>query len=517
MTATLHKLGAGMSAGLYYTNDSAREARPDRRDEYYVGDGGGIWWSSGESVVRHGAAIDRNSFRDLCAGRDPRTAKALVRGAGEGHWAGLDMTLTPGKSVSILWAAGTKEQRAMIEAAHDAAVDRALRFVVDENLVVVRQGAGGAEKSPPTDLIVGRFNHFTTRAGDPNIHSHCVFMNVAGAPTNGGSERHKTAHLTIEPEKLFVAHKCVGAAYRATLAEQLAQHGLTPRPAGRGQWELTGIDQPLIERFSKRSHDIEAAVGRDASAAQKEIAALRTRQGKEELPTGEELERQWRYELVQAGSDPWVSARDPATEHAPDINRADERDHDPVLDPPEIPGPQALAIAASHLFRHESVLDRRRLLEESLIEGALQSLGPDEIYRQIAALEAKRALIRLSPEAWTTPSVAAAEAAMLRAAERPQEREWFTPQALEAALRARLICLISSGRPSWKPRARTASRSLRRAPEPARPPWRARSSMPGGDRTSRSSDSRQVGSRRTNSPNPPASSAPRSRSGGMTI
>ncbi len=68
MTATLHRLGAGSPAALYYTNDSQHEARPDRRDEYYASDGAGVWWSSGETVVRHGAAIEASSFRDLCAG-----------------------------------------------------------------------------------------------------------------------------------------------------------------------------------------------------------------------------------------------------------------------------------------------------------------------------------------------------------------------------------------------------------------------------------------------------------------
>ena len=71
MTASLHRLGAGAEAGLYYTNDSEREARPDRRDEYYLADGGGVWWSSGESVVRHelafstfGAGLDEIVARD---------------------------------------------------------------------------------------------------------------------------------------------------------------------------------------------------------------------------------------------------------------------------------------------------------------------------------------------------------------------------------------------------------------------------------------------------------------------
>ncbi|MFX7540817.1 hypothetical protein ABTJ80_20280, partial [Acinetobacter baumannii] len=35
---------------------------------------------------------------------------------------------------------------------------------------------------------------------------------------------------------------------------------------------------------------------------------------------------------------------------------------------------------------------------------------------------------------WTSPGIAACEAAMLRAADRPLERIWITPEAVEAAL-----------------------------------------------------------------------------------
>jgi conjugative relaxase-like TrwC/TraI family protein len=436
LTASLHKLGAGSAAGLYYTNDSARERRPDRRDEYYARAGDGRWWSSGETIVRHDAPIDVQSFRDLCAGVDPRNGKPLVRGAGEGHWAGLDLTLTPGKSVSILWMAGTPEQREFIETAHAQAVDRALRFLGDEGLVAVRQGAGGVEKSQPTDVIAGRFTHFTTREGDPNIHSHCVLMNVAGAPKGSASDRYSFRHLTIEPEELFAWQLVVGAAYRAALAETLSSAGLTPRPAGRGQWELAGVEQALIETFSKRSHQIEDAVGRDASAARKEIAALRTRAAKEDVPTGKDLERRWRDELAQTGVAPWEAACHPQHERstAPEPLKGVEREQDPFVDPPEIPGEQAVAIAASNLFRHDSVIDRRRLLEGALVEAALQRLGPDQVYAQLAGLEASGALLRLGEEVWTTPAIAACEAAMVRAVDRRQERAWFAPDAVKAAL-----------------------------------------------------------------------------------
>jgi conjugative relaxase-like TrwC/TraI family protein len=107
---------------------------------------------------------------------------------------------------------GTQEQREVIESAHRSAVDRALQFALDEALVVVRQGAGGVDKSKPTDLIVAQFAHFTTREGDPNIHTHCVCMNVAGGPKSGGSPRYAAVHLTIDPEKLYVWQLTVGAA-----------------------------------------------------------------------------------------------------------------------------------------------------------------------------------------------------------------------------------------------------------------------------------------------------------------
>jgi len=444
VTASLHRLGAGSPAAAYYTQDSQREAKPDRRDEYYLSGGGGVWWSSGETVVRHGAAIDAASFRDLCAGIHPGTGKPLVRGAGPGHWAGVDCTMTPGKSVSVLWMAGTPEQRAAIEAAHQAAVERALGFVVAEGLVTVRTGAGGTEQHRPRDLIVGRFDHYTTREGDPNLHTHCVLINVAGTPENAGAGRYKSrTHLTIEPDRLYAAQLGVGAAYRAALAEGLRERfGLQYREAGRGQWEVAGLPETLLAAFSKRSEQILAYAGAGASSAQREIAALATRRGKDELPTGLELEARWREELAACAIDPWLAARHPERDSA--LAMAAERDpgREVPFDPPEIPGDGPVARAASALFRHESVLARKDLLQRALEIAGVAGLGVDAVQTELARLERDGTLLPLADAAmvpgasacWTSPSIAACEAAMLRAADRPLERTWITPEAVEDAL-----------------------------------------------------------------------------------
>ena len=181
MTATLHALGCGPSAGVYYTEDPNREAYPRSRDNYYTRDGNGTWWSSGSSLVRSGAPIDKETFRDLCGGFHPRTGKRLVRGAGERHRAGWDITFSTPKSFSILWVAGTAEQRAVLEKIQQDAVDQALELFVEERLVEVRLGAGGHRREIPDDIIVAKFPHYTSREGDPACHVHCILLDVAGA------------------------------------------------------------------------------------------------------------------------------------------------------------------------------------------------------------------------------------------------------------------------------------------------------------------------------------------------
>ena len=362
MTASLHALGLGASAGTYYTNDPYREAQ--HRDEYYAQDGGGVWWSPSGSVVRHGAPIDLDSFRDLCAGLDPRTGNALVRGAGEGHRAGWDVTYSAPKAFSVLWAAADSVSRKRLEAIQASAVDEALGFLNEEGLVEVRLGAGGRIKQPAAGLTVGRFSHYTSRAGDPNVHTHCVFVNVAAG--RDGKLR------TLETYKLHAGCHMAGAAYRAALSSRLAEElGFAARPAGRGQFEIRGVPQVALDAFSKRSAEVEAVLagGRaGSSSAQKEIANLSTRGAKADLPTGPALEARWREELDALGIDPWDGARHP------ECDRSTEQERTPEMpfDPPEIAGVTPARLAASHLFRHETVIDRAAWLERALVEASLQ-------------------------------------------------------------------------------------------------------------------------------------------------
>jgi hypothetical protein len=156
--------------------------------------------------------------------------------------------------------------------------------------------------------------------------------------------------LTIEPKRIYEWQLVLGSAFRAALSQNLNDLGFSLRKAGRDQFEIAGIPK----FFSKRSQQIEARVGGDASAAQKEIAVLATRRDKASVPTGDDLEKRWKQELAAHEIDPSTVAglaRNPRP--VPEI------DYD--FDLPEITGDTPVALAASELLRTENVLTRKAL------------------------------------------------------------------------------------------------------------------------------------------------------------
>lgn len=431
MTATLHALGRGRDAGNYYTEDPNREARPRTRDDYYSRDCTGTWWSPGSSFVRSGASVDIETFRDLCAGLDPRTGKSLVRGAGARHRAGWDLTFSTPKTFGILWAAGDASQRAVLERIQQEAVDQALGFMVNERLVEVRLGAGGRLREPPADIVVAKFPHFTSREGDPACHTHSVLLNLARS-----ADGRKV--LTVDPKRAYNWQLVLGSAFRSALSQKLSELGFTFRPAGRDQFEIAGIPQQMIEHFSKRANQIRSLAGRDASAAEKEVANLSTRRSKATVPSEQELEERWKQELAGFTIDPWIAAQEagraPRSQPTPEVGRD--------FDPPEIPGNTSVAVASSIILRTESVLTRKALLHRSFVRAALQGKSIESVYTELSALEAREKLIRLdqneqeAAQHWTTPAILSDEVKLLRLIQERTSGSWFQPEAVEAALRA---------------------------------------------------------------------------------
>lgn len=169
--------------------------------------------------------------------------------------AGFDLTFSPVKSVSSLWAVADLSTAARIESAHQAAVGEALSFL-EQHALFTRTGKNGVQQVDVRGLVATAFTHRDSRAGDPDLHTHVAVANKV--QTLDGK------WLSIDGRLLFKATVAASETYNTVLEKQLRPLGIVfeERPgSGAGKRpvrEVVGVDPALNERWSSRRASIEA-------------------------------------------------------------------------------------------------------------------------------------------------------------------------------------------------------------------------------------------------------------------
>lgn len=274
--------GNGTAAQAYYEHLSTGKDR--QIEDYYAKNEQGRWSGRGAEVLGLSGAVRKEEFQELAFGFDPRTGKALVQHAGDGHRSGWDLTFSAPKSVSLAWALGDDATRSKIAAAHDRAVDAALIYM-ERHASFCRTGHGGKNEMH-SDLACAVYRHYTSREQDPQIHSHAFVFNV------GVGEDGKTR--TLEGSHFFEWKMAGGAAYRVALGKEMQTLGFTVLRDGKS-FRLKEVDRGLEVLFSTRRNQIEKALMERGSSGSKasEVATLATRKGKKERDP-EELRKEWK-------------------------------------------------------------------------------------------------------------------------------------------------------------------------------------------------------------------------------
>jgi conjugative relaxase-like TrwC/TraI family protein len=173
--------------------------------------------------------------------------------------AGYDLTFSPVKSVSTLWAVAEPAVAAIIERAHQAAVKDALAFV-EKHALFTRTGPQGIRQVNVRGLVAATFTHRDSRAGDPDLHTHVAVANKV--QTLDGR------WLSIDGRVLFKANVAASETYNTALEQHLrdslgvrfAERPGTDR-AKRPIREIVGVDPRLNQRWSTRRAHIEARRG----------------------------------------------------------------------------------------------------------------------------------------------------------------------------------------------------------------------------------------------------------------
>jgi conjugative relaxase-like TrwC/TraI family protein len=180
--------------------------------------------------------------------------------------AGFDLTFSPVKSVSTLWAVADPQIAAQIERAHQAAVHDALRFL-EQHALFSREGSGGIRQVNVRGLVAAAFTHRDSRAGDPDLHTHVAVANKVQT-LNG-------RWLSIDGRVLFKANVVASETYNTALEQHLrdqlgVQFADRPNtdPGKQPVREIVGVDPALMQRWSSRRVLIMARQGELAARFQ---------------------------------------------------------------------------------------------------------------------------------------------------------------------------------------------------------------------------------------------------------
>ncbi|SDD21103.1 conjugative relaxase domain-containing protein, TrwC/TraI family [Sanguibacter gelidistatuariae] len=171
--------------------------------------------------------------------------------------AGFDLTFTPTKSVSTLWAVADPGTQQAILDAHRAAVQDTLDFA-EQSALFTRTGTRGCMQVPVRGMLATAFDHWDSRAGDPNLHTHVVIANKV--------QGHDGKWRSLDSRALHHAVVALSEIYDDHLADHLSAaapvtwswRDLGPRRSPG--FELDGIDSTLMREFSTRTTQIDEAM-----------------------------------------------------------------------------------------------------------------------------------------------------------------------------------------------------------------------------------------------------------------
>lgn len=172
--------------------------------------------------------------------------------------AGFDLTMTPVKSVSVLWAVGGPAARAVVEAVQDQAVKETLKFL-EEYAVATRTGANGiAQEAVQHGVVASVFRHYDSRNGDPNIHDHAVLS----TKVQDSKGHWKSIDSRLLHKMSVAASEFYNTRGQALMEERgFVYEARTTEGGKQPIMELAGIPAELNRLFSSRSEEMKPVLG----------------------------------------------------------------------------------------------------------------------------------------------------------------------------------------------------------------------------------------------------------------
>lgn len=245
-------------------------------------------------------SVSANFLHDLFDGVHPGTGEPLsgLRKNG-GRGGAIDIQLSMPKSCSIaaaLLPAAEGWFEKIIDIQREAS-QRAMQFALDSGLFATRRSG---EYQPVKAVASTSFTHVTSRAGDMQIHSHCLaFMTAL---------RQDSRLCQIDGYLLKLYQPVLSAIARSYEIDALKKLGLGIEADGES-YCIAGIPKKLCENFSKRRVEIEKklesrGLKSSENRAMAQQVAYSTRADKAEDEDLAILRHRWHEEAAALGWTP---------------------------------------------------------------------------------------------------------------------------------------------------------------------------------------------------------------------
>jgi conjugative relaxase-like TrwC/TraI family protein len=265
----------------------------DGIEDYYAGgaEARGEWVGAASRELGLHGPVEGEALRRVLAGLDPAGGSLLRSSSSPIRVGGFDLTFSAPKSVSVLFGVGDE---VLVRAAHDVAMLAAVAYL--ERSAAVRRGHGGAVVEEASGFVAAAFRHRTSRAGDPQLHTHVLVANLGRGADGRWS--------ALDGRRMYAHARTASFVYQAVLRSELTRSvGVEWSPVRKGIAEVVGLRRRVLAGFSRRRAEIEAALDQRGTSGARaaEAAALATRRPKDPASVARELTGEWRTRAAELG------------------------------------------------------------------------------------------------------------------------------------------------------------------------------------------------------------------------
>jgi conjugative relaxase-like TrwC/TraI family protein len=420
ITLSLPKIVIKNMLSICTLKSSSQASQYYQSENYYSQDGEAgysQWLGKGSEKLGLEGPVKEQDFKNLLDGHS-QTGNKLIQGTnGKAHRPGYDLTFSAPKSVSILGIVGNDKG---VMDAHRNAVKKVISSIESEFAAYRAKTNGLVNIEKTGNFVVAAFEHIDSRALDPNLHTHCVLMNL--------TQRSDGAWRTVFGDELYNNKLVNGMQYRVFLAEELMQKGLNVvQTSNKGTFELENFDKALIDQFSKRRLQItdklqEVGFSGGKAAA---IANLDTRSAKTAV-NFDNLKEKWSEELKECGSSiEWLKDYSKLS-----LNR------EPILAPdPNITAEKAVSAALRDLSEQRAVFNLNQVLKTAKGMTIIPCVEAD-LLKAIEVKEQKSELLYVSEGLFTTPKARELEMGVVMNAKQGVNQVRPMMSGIEASIKA---------------------------------------------------------------------------------